>query len=267
MKKLLAILMAAGLVASLSGFTAKDDPAQVYGQVLAKSLETSSRQMDCDMTMTMRYGAQTLDLGMDLTAQVVQGQDGYQMAMAGNLSLLGQELPMELYYLDDWCYMDILGQKVKTQMPLDQMMALVSTQSSALSPVPYMDKLTLEPQGKDAVLTYRIPQAGMIQYFSDVLAASGSALTPEEQAQLDVMKLGSMDGTMVVDEDYNTKSETARMNLFLYEGEDVVPCTIQMEISYQPLAADTQLQFPADLDSYLDEAALAVQVAAAQPAA
>ena len=46
MKKFLAILLAAGLVGSLSGFTAKDDPAEVYEQAMAKSLEAGSQQMD-----------------------------------------------------------------------------------------------------------------------------------------------------------------------------------------------------------------------------
>lgn len=267
MKKFLAILLAAGLVASLSGFTAKDDPAEVYEQATAKSLEAGSQQMDCDMTMTLRYGAQTLEIGMDFDAQVVRDGEGYQMAMTGSLDLLGQQLPMELYYLDNWCYMDVLGQKVKTRMPLDQMLALTGAQASALSPVPYMEKLTLEPQGEQAQLTYRIPQAAMIRYFEDVLAATGPALTPEEQAQLELVKLGSMDGTLVVDGEYNTLSEEARMNLFLYVGEDVFPCTLRMAVDYSPLAAGTQLQFPADLASYPTEEQLAAQVAAQQAAA
>ena len=57
------------------------------------------------------------------------------------------------------------------------------------------------------------------------------------------------------------------MNLFLYEGEDVIPCTLRMAVDYSPLAAGTQLQFPADLASYPTEEQLAAQVAAQQAAA
>ena len=259
MKKGLALLLGVLLVLSLSGFTGKEDPAQVYEQSMAKSLEMTNQQMDCTLEMTLRYDAQTLEMDMDLEAQVIRAPEGIQMAMTGQMELMGQQLPLEAYYLDGYSYVNVLGQKLKTQIPLEELMSLSMTQMEDLSPVPYMDKLTLEPQGKGAVLNYRIPQAGMIQYLADVLAAEGT-LDAVTQQGLGMFKPGSMDGTLTVDADGTPLSETARMNLFLYVEEDVLPCTLQMAVDYSPLPADTQLRFPADLDSYLDEAALAAQM-------
>ena len=241
--------MCAVLVLSLGGFTGKEDPAQVYRDYAAKSMEAGSRTADCQMAITMKMGAQELTVDMDLDMQVTYADGNYEMAMTGKAKMEDMSLPVSLYYKDGVCYMDMMGQKLKTKMDIEKTMATAGGVDPAIL-LNYMDKLTFEASGNGGVLSYRISQAKMNRYVMDVLQLTGQAM-PKTATAMAGVKMGSLVGETTLDKDGRAKTEEVKMNLFITAEGKTIPVSMKITCAYQQQGQDFVIQFP-DLTGYTE---------------
>ena len=124
MKKLTAIFLSLVMVLSMSlGVAAAEDPQAVYHAAAEQTNALTSMVVGGTGTITVAgedrsTGGMTqtasMDMGFNLDMQVnAEDPQNPQMKMLMDMSMLGETINMEMYFRDQYLYMNTAGEKVK----------------------------------------------------------------------------------------------------------------------------------------------------------
>lgn len=257
MKKLMSLVLVIAMVVSL-GACGKKDPATMYAEAMEKTstLEDMEMQANIDMSMELLGMSMDMKMSMDLKAHGLTAEDAV-MDMKMNMSMLGQEIPMQMWYSDGYYYTEAMDTKTKVAMPLDEVKAqMEGGMSSEAIPKDAFKEITAEKNGNNTILTY---------------VADGSKMTEqikESMAMLEEMDLGLDEAAMAVEDVKGTITinpegyvvaqtmETAfTMNVGeVSEGVDggEMKIVMKMDGTYVNPGQPVTITLPNDLDSYID---------------
>lgn len=128
MKRIIAIIVSLSIC--LSMLAACDNPNldknayELYQNMTKAMAEVKS--IDMDMSMTMSITADELNESMSISGnmkQVTLSETNIEMATNLQTSMSGITLSMNLYYKEGTAYIDIMGQKIKSPMSIDEAMS------------------------------------------------------------------------------------------------------------------------------------------------
>ncbi|WP_124728156.1 DUF6612 family protein [Staphylospora marina] len=91
-----------------SGVEEKKEPTPL--EVLLKADEVTNKGSfvyDANITQKMNAGGQNIDLGMSFTMEMVG--EPFAMHMKGDMNMMGQSMPMEMYQVGQDMYMNVAG--------------------------------------------------------------------------------------------------------------------------------------------------------------
>lgn len=256
MKKLLALLISAMTILSFCGFTADTDPAKVYQQAYEKSAAATKQEAKAVMDMQMELGELTIPMKMDMDMKWSREGGKYLMSAAGSMTAMGETMPFAYYYTDGWYYMDMMGQKIKAPMDMEQMMEL-SKQMMLQSPTAELfDQVHMDEVGENYRITYKIGNSKMKEFIGQAMGMVNTMGGVSDAAAADTAEIlpGTMNGQMTVDGKANILSERMSMNLYMKIADETVKCAMRMKASYEPVGKDFAITFPDDLASYQEQA-------------
>lgn len=156
-----------------------NDPAAVYLAAQQKNNTLDSMDTNADYVISMSAEGVTMDMGMNLNLKMKGVRSGnIQFVASGNMSMLGSTMPVNMFYTDGYYYMDMMGEKQKMAMPMDEALSEAAgnmdVNSSDLS---MMQNLQMRKEGENTIITYEANPESMNQYMNsmvgDSLAASG----------------------------------------------------------------------------------------------
>ena len=143
MKKLTAIFLSLVMVLSMSlGVAAAEDPQAVYQAAEEKTNALTSMDVGGTGTITVAVedrstGGMTqtasMDMGFNLDMQVnAEDPQNPQMKMLMDMSMLGETINMEMYFRDQYLYMNTAGEKMKMPFNIAVLTAEVGQAGAAL---------------------------------------------------------------------------------------------------------------------------------------
>ena len=170
------------------------DAAQAYAAALAKSNELDSFAVKAKIDMMMAAGGESYDIDMDMDMKVKDLNSANIKYLATiNMNMMGENTAATMFYVDGYCYMDMLGSKIKMAMPIDEIVdTSKSTSSSMMQEVQYLQDIQMtEDSAGNKVFSFT--------YKTDsVNALMGQLLEGQVGVGTSGVQIGEYRGTMTV---------------------------------------------------------------------
>ncbi|MCI8403075.1 MAG: hypothetical protein HFI38_13465 [Lachnospiraceae bacterium] len=210
-KRGLALVLALVLMLGLTACGGKKQtPQDVYNEALAKLREMSSLDGNMEMTMSMTDGTEALEISMESEIKIQDlNKESMLMDMKMSIGMMGISMDLQTYYVDGYFLMDMMGQKVKYKMPLEEAVAQASVLQEMDTSA--MGEINMEEKDGIRTLTYQV----------DVSKMSENMSSEEYLGILENLGLGDMagddmtydliEGSMTVDKNGNILTNQAHM--------------------------------------------------------
>lgn len=250
--RVLAVLMALALVLGLAACGGGGDKAQtpqeVYAAALAKMNELGGMDASMDMTMNMSDGTDSMDITMEADIRIQDmNKDTMVLDMSMDMGVMGMTMTVQAYYADGYYLMDMMGQKMKYAMSLDE----ATEQASMVQEMNVEALGEIEMTEADGVktLSYSVDAAkmedGAGEYLS-VLENMGLGDLAESG-----MTYETISGTMVVNQDGYIQSNSMSMSGSIEESGQKMDFTLDISITYNNPGQDVQIELP-NADEYME---------------
>lgn len=177
-KKAAVIICGIMMMCPITAYAAVDaDAKAVYEEVIEKTKDMTDMNAYYDMKLGVSDGTQNENMRMEMNVKMknITDPQNIQYMVYSRTNAGGTELIMSQYYKDGYSYMDMLGSKVKAQMPLADMMNQVMTSANALNTsTEYFDSLTLRTEGENRILSYTMNDEKLNDYVQQIMGMMGS---------------------------------------------------------------------------------------------
>ena len=245
MKKLVCFVLVIMLTMSLSLVAAADSNTEAYElyRIAEAKMENKSVEILGVMEMTMSIGEDvTVETTTNFTSKALQNSKGeIEMSTAGTIEALGEQYKFEQYFKDGFLYQNVMGEKMKSEMP-----ALDASRGVMLeSQIPrefFNDAVVEEVEGGKRI---RVSLSG--DYMEELVM---SAVDAASLGELDNVKFGRTTLWITVGDDGAMK-EMAMVYRMSTEVEGV---TMQIRAATNmhivSVGQVRSISFPSDLASY-----------------
>lgn len=254
MKKLISVLVMLALLFTFGACGNSDggdgpQTAQAYDIYTAanKSMQdVKSLAVDTKMTIDMEYDGETISMEMNgVIKEVIKSETDVDLEMIMTTVSAGETMDMVCYYTDGYYYMDIMGQKVKMAMPMDQIMDQTNVESISF------EESAVKNQGVSAVsggqeLSFTLDGTAL----SDLLSEQMSSMTQQLGAGA-TMTFNDVDFKAVVDSEGNLTSSTMAFSFSMNVEGETINASAVADMTYTQLNSTT-IELPADLDTYAE---------------
>ncbi len=240
-------LMVFVMVCSLLGcskekeLTAEEVYALAYEKI--NSMPGMDAKMDMDMSMTAEGETMEVGLEADLLMENLNSED-MKMDMKMTMNMLGIGIDVQAYYVDGYYLMDMMGQKIKYPMPMDEAMGQAAMMQEVA--VEALSEITMTEEEGLRVLTYSVDMVKLTEGFmDDYLNSMGMA---EMQ---DGLEYKSMQGVMKVNEEGYPVEITMELEMTMEMEGVQVDCTADMVAVYNNPGQPVTVEIP-DASAYIE---------------
>lgn len=249
MKRLIAFTLSAFLLCPITSFAAQTEEAQaVYQEMMNRSQTTNDINAYYDMNLMMwdpssqETDTDSIEMRIEMNARMQNLTNPAQMRyqIFSRMSMPEQP-PMEysMYYMDGYTYIDMLGQKIKYPMPLEEAMNSAMSASNILgSDTSLFQDLTLRTEGDNRILSYTMDDSKINEYIATILSSAGTNLLPDSMN----FTISNITGKYIVNPDgYFTKAYINMDMELTVMGETIraaVACDIGIADPGQPVTVN-----------------------------
>lgn len=247
LKRAAVLAMSAVLAFSVAG-CAKKDPRELYTEAVKKNQELSGMDMTSVMKMTMTQGEQSVDISMDMGIQMADiNTDKMKYVAKGTTSLMGQDIETSMFYTDGYYYMDMMGQKIKYAMDMDELMKQVQqyTENGTLE-AEYMKDIQAKKDGDNTILTFSADPAKMDTYLKDVMGSMGQVMPGMDAAQVTIK---SADGDLTVNKQGYYTAMNMVMDMEMTMGSETIGLKMDMAATINEPGKTVEVTLP-DTEGY-----------------
>lgn len=260
------------------------DTLREFNQTYAKYATTTAVDSTADFTMNMKLLDESVDANGSFSIQVKADpakMEDMEMAMKGSIKMTipgaaAIEMPMEMYVKDGVSYMNVMDQKIKQDLGLENMLKGFDIQSmSGMSNVPLCMLDAISKDGSTYKMSYNVGVFNGL--FAEIFSSmTGSIqITDEMKAQgitADMFKMSvdlSKADVEITFKSGNLYSESMDMAMSMEMMGQKIDVTMGMDMEVKGTGDKVKVVYPEDLDSYLtaEEAAKALEDAAKTPEA
>lgn len=247
MKRLIALTLSALLLCPMTSFAAQTEEARaVYQEMMDRETAINDMNAYFDMNVTMsgdmfkEEGMDSVSARIEMNTRMQNMTDPSQLRYHAfmRMTLLGESMEASMYYENGYYYMDMLGQKVKVAMPVDQMMQEALSASDMLGDnVDYFRDLSVRTEGENRILSYTIDGAKMTDTLKSMMGMMSSLYDGMEITMSDIT------GEYIINpEGYYTKA-IMNMDMTMKYMEETINMTIVADIGVadpgQPVVINT----------------------------
>ena len=251
MRRMGGILLALVLMLSLAACSSNPTPQEIYDQAIENLNAATGMDADMDMTMTMSDESTSMEIGLSAAVKAKDvDSESMKMDVLMNMDIMGTSMEVQTYYADGYYMMDLMGQKVKYAMSMEDALGQVSLTQELSDEV--LENLTMEESGGVRTLSYsvdvaKLGDASTAEEYMSILESMGLA---DMMGDSD-MTYDSMSGTMTVNEDgYMTSNNMSMAGTVDVEGTPV-DFELQMGITYNNPGQDVTIEVP-DASEYIE---------------
>lgn len=215
LRRIFCFILIFTMILSLAGCSSsqESDPKKVLEDAQTKTGELTSRDLTMNMDMNINVAGESVSVGVDMDCQSAGSSDAdtSQLAMTGSVNAMGMEIPMEMYYKDGCMYLNILDQKLKQEMPLEnaQNQIMSYAQSFAL-PADAYKEISMEASGSGQIISFTADGTKMTELVNTLLSSLQSQLGEEA-----AYSIQDVTGTITVNSDGYITEETLHIPMSL----------------------------------------------------
>lgn len=246
-QRILSLASALALATLLAGCGAKT-PQDVYADAVKKQAELQDMHTISDIDMNVSAMGISMPVAMTLDALVKSsGQTDMQMQMDMSVEMLGMTMDLASYYAEGWMYMDVLGTKAKTELPVeDALSQQMQLDLSGLDAESLQD-LTME-DGEDGAKVLHFTVDGQL------LNDSIQQITGEMGQDMSTATLGVCDITLTVGKDGYFRQMDCTLPITMESDGSAADMDLTMSTQFVDPGQPVEIEAPADLDSYVEGA-------------
>lgn len=257
MKKIMSMLLVIVMLFAMTGCSKEKnnkeekDPKVLFEQAMENMQKLNSSDMSLDMDMMMAYGEESIEMSMQ-TEVIVQdiGKETMKMSMPMTMEMLGESVNMDIYYVDGYYYMDMLGMKMKTPMDLAEIQKTYeSSTGMANMNVEAMKEFSLEEKDGLYVISFVGDNEKMMDYTKSAMASIQNAYGTD----LSSFELKEIKGNVTVNKDGYITEEVIEMSMNMSMEEETIETSYVMTIAYNNPGKEATVELP-DLSGYQEVA-------------
>ena len=252
MKSKICILVLAAIML-FSAAACGGTKASAYGSYTAameKMEKASAVEIKLTSDITLTVAGQTTDMTMDgVVKQRTISDTEVEFSSVMSTNTMGMSIDMTTYFADGFYYMEMMGQKFKIALPLEDALAQTQTSTPEFEEAAIKDSSMADKDGGKEV-TFVLDGAVMSDMVQDQLAGLGDM---GEMEGLD-MTYGDVSMVSFIDKDGNMKTSSVEMSFEMTMQGMTIPMEITMNMEYIAFDDDVTVDVPADLDSYVETA-------------
>ena len=255
MKKLISVLLCTALLLSLCACGGKVLTAEALYR-LVEEKTAAMEQLDTHIDMTM-----------DMTFPTEEGEETHQVFVTGdvkgekiNTAEMRMAMPMtvlmpsvgmtmltDIYYADGWYLMELMGQRVKCALPLEE--AIEQFRQNKLQSLDFVRDLTIATDEQTGLyrLNYRLDMDKALETIGQYGGGTLSGLSEET----DSIEWGDCNCTITADAEGNPTAQTMDMTFAVTGEGEAIPYALHMEYTYNPIGADFTVEIP-DPESFTE---------------
>lgn len=147
-----------------------------------------------------------------------------------NTEMKSQPVIANMYYENGIYYMDMMGQKLKQSMPLEQIMKNVQQipgmEDGGLD---YIQNLKLRTEGEDRILSYTMDAGKMNSLLDQMMGMSGMSAVAQSGAQV---SYDTISGELIVGPDGLCKKNRMKMGMKMTVGESAIIVMVDGDVGY-----------------------------------
>lgn len=216
---------------------------EIMGKCLEKAKNADSMDMTMTMKMDMEFGGETMsqNMGYDIQMNNVTNEN-LEMAAIINTDMGTEDMSQTMYYKDGVYYMDMLGQKYKMAMGIDEVMSSVGGVNSFMD-MNLEDFATLEAEeaSEDGyILNFVLDSTAISDMANSLMGelADGAELSVE-----------SLSGVYYLNFDFLPKEISMDMKMSMnMEGMEIV-VNANILATYESIGEHIDITFP-NFDEY-----------------
>jgi hypothetical protein len=223
-----------------------DTPQSAYALYMQASQALESAEsflVEMSTEMQMSFLGDYMDMTMSGTlAVVIISETDIQMKMDMMTNSMGMDMPMLIYFKDGYQYTDVMGQKMKMSMPMEEILAQAN-----VSPLEFTESAILNevvtPTGNGYEVSFTLDGDTL----SDIVMQQMAGLEDLFGADMD-MTFGDIDMVVLI-ENNEIKHMVMKFSVEAeYEGDKMMIHTDTI-MTYTQIGGVT-IDFPDDLDMY-----------------
>lgn len=269
LKRLAAATMGLMMVFAVPAYANDADAVAVYQEMNEKqktlsdvnayydfnmSTKADSMQMNARMEMNMKANHITdpehLRMNNYMRMTIGQFSTRDETGPAGDgvsMDLSGTPVTGNTYYENGMYYTDMMDQKIKQPMPLEQMMkSIQQIPGMEDGGLDYMQNLKLRTEGEDRILSYTMDAGKMNALLDQVMGMSGMSAMAQSGAQV---SYDAISGELVVGPDGYCKKSRMKMGMTMTVADQTVSVTMDGDVGYADPGQPVEFETP-DLSGY-----------------
>ena len=227
---------------------ASDSAYSIYERGMKKMEGVTSMESQMDIVSTVTTGDMSMKItGQATMRQVVISKDQVELEMLMTSKFGAEELQTATYYKDGVLYQNTMGQKTKSKMDLSQALAMYYDMDRNLSQE-LLKNATVKQVADGTSISFKLDSELLDSAMKDALTAATDSMGMPGMT----LKLGDIGYTVVFGSDDMMKSYSMIYDATMsYEG---ISAKIGYEITSKVVSTNqlSKIDFPADLNSYKD---------------
>lgn len=244
MKKILSALVAGCMLAFAFVACGETSPEQAWKDALTKNAELTDMQIKADLTMEFSAQGITMPVKIALDSSIQQAKSQTPLSSTqATVSVLGMEIPMNLYTKDGYTYMDSMGAKIKQKADTQTTAALASGMMNGFS-VEDLTELKAETQNGKTVLSAKLNGEALMK---GALEGTEQILGQENS----IYKLGDVTVTATVSKQGHTEKLTLQAPV-IFDEQTQSESELSLTVEIVKTGKDVSVELPQDLDSYTE---------------
>lgn len=247
-KRVLAMAVSAALLCPITAYAApEDDTRAMLRQVLEQQQAVTDLNAFYDFDITVSGSAletETMTVRLEMNTKMNGMNDPDNMKMMSYMRVTdaaGTEVTGTMYYVDGYSYVDMLGQKQRTAMPMDQMMSTMDLASldaagSVDKSMEMLKEVGRRPEGNDTVITYTMDAPALNALVDEVFVAAGLGEVGFE--------IGSVKGEYVINSEGQCVKERMKMIMDMDAEGETLRITIDGDVGIADPGQPVEVPMP-----------------------
>lgn len=206
----------------------KDVGRRLYLAAVQKTSELTSMAAKANLDMNMGMDGVNLGITMNMDMKFRDlNTDSMKYLAVADMNFLGQTTNETVFYSDGYYYMDMMGEKYKMKMPLDEMVSSAKSSTTSTMQTEYLTDFQLSDAGNgNQMISYTTDDKALKSYLGTAYSAVGLNISDYDLTVRDVS------GTIVVSPEGYCLTQDMNMAMDMNVYGESLTTTMRIHIEY-----------------------------------
>ena len=253
MKKIIRILMALMVILTVVGCDSKtttQSPKDIYNNAVKASRNAEYVDMTTNTDIAFTSTTEGLDMDISMTVDYLSDssdKDNLKFLFELKTNMFGQDSEMSAYYMDGYAYAEILGQKIKMKISLEEFQDIAKIETLFIK-AEDMSEFSMEEKDDTYVFTYVANEETIIELLKNT---SGFGDMYNEDMDIQGVKINSMSGTTTISKEGEVISELINVDANIEESGVTVGFVMNNNTIYNSINEPLDITLP-NADEYIE---------------